>query len=324
MCWFKDGKKIEEVGLFDATEALSVGKIKLPFYQRDAVWSEERICALWDSLFRGFPLPSFLVARGSGHSREFHQSQHGISTTATEADIYYDVLDGQQRLIAINAAFTNDERRLWIDLAPTQENHPFKYKFWVNVCTKIFPFGFKVQAAGEHEFSTLTDTQLDEIWGQLQIEKNGDFKGKEFYELPLDSTFPFDAHCPVPLDSLVGLARQKQSCSEDQLCGSIREVVQKHSNAGKILKKQFKEPDEEMIRLVASGLKKLIDYRLSFQLIEFMKEDDEDDYLLYERIGRGGVQITPRQLAVSNIMHSLGKEGNDAVASGLDSNFGRK
>jgi hypothetical protein len=43
--------------------------------------------------------------------------------------------------------------------------------------------------------------------------------------------------------------------------------------------------------------------------------DLDDDHILYERIGRGGVQITPRQLAVSKLLSELGREGNDAIAS---------
>ena len=61
MDWFQKSKKIAELPLFAALQAKSEGKIILPLYQRDAVWSEGRICALWDSLLRGYPLPSFLL-----------------------------------------------------------------------------------------------------------------------------------------------------------------------------------------------------------------------------------------------------------------------
>ncbi|HEV8486651.1 MAG TPA: hypothetical protein VGV87_24105 [Blastocatellia bacterium] len=68
-----------------------------------------------------------------------------------------------------------------------------------------------------------------------------------------------------------------------------------------------------MVDRLAEALSHLREYRLAFQLIEWEAVDDDDDYTLYERIGRGGVQITPRQLAVSKLMLALGRDGNDAV-----------
>ena len=39
--------------------------IQLPSFQRDAVWDEEHVEMLWDSLLRGFPISSLLFARVS-------------------------------------------------------------------------------------------------------------------------------------------------------------------------------------------------------------------------------------------------------------------
>lgn len=34
----------------------------LPAFQRDAVWQPSQVCELWDSLLRGIPLPSLVLA----------------------------------------------------------------------------------------------------------------------------------------------------------------------------------------------------------------------------------------------------------------------
>jgi hypothetical protein len=157
-------RKIQGISLFDALQAKRNGTIKLPIYQRDAVWGEGRICALWDSLLRGFPLPSFLLIKGKGKSKNFqthHLSAHGHSTD--EQDNYYDLLDGQQRMAAIDTIEWPETKeaqdihpiRLWLDLAPGEEPHPLKFKYWIHGCTKVFPFGFKMRASGEHDFAVL-------------------------------------------------------------------------------------------------------------------------------------------------------------------------
>lgn len=124
MPWFCE-RGIEEIGLFEVYAAYPE-KLKLPLYQRNAVWSEGRICALWDSLLRGFPLPSFLLTRGSGVSRLL--GDNGVIGTVKVDEVengYFDVLDGQQRLAAIIAGIAPDPSiRLWIDLAPPNGPHP--------------------------------------------------------------------------------------------------------------------------------------------------------------------------------------------------------
>ena len=36
--------------------------LQLPSFQRDAVWDEERVELLWDSLLRGIPIGNLIVA----------------------------------------------------------------------------------------------------------------------------------------------------------------------------------------------------------------------------------------------------------------------
>ena len=42
------------------------GKVKLPAIQRGFVWRVDQIENLWDSIFRGYPIGSFLLSETDG------------------------------------------------------------------------------------------------------------------------------------------------------------------------------------------------------------------------------------------------------------------
>jgi uncharacterized protein with ParB-like and HNH nuclease domain len=72
--------------------------------QRPFVWNDERIYRLIDSLPRGFPVGAVMLWRTSGVQRFRHLPRN--------------VLDGQQRLTSLFAAFkgTYNHKRLYIDV----------------------------------------------------------------------------------------------------------------------------------------------------------------------------------------------------------------
>jgi hypothetical protein len=329
--WFENGSSIKEVPLFEALEKTAERKIRLPLYQRDAVWSEGRICALWDSLLRGFPLPSFLLVHGSGQSRSLASAQARREQIDKSIGDYFDLLDGQQRLTAIVRGVTPAENpaiRLWLDLAPPEPNkkkHPFKFKYWIHPCTNVFPFGFRMDAAGEHDFAPLPDEQIRSIWDALQRQDDPERAGKDFHEIPLAQSFPWHAKCPVPLDEAIALLRADDAAPDSAaLKDRIKRLAEQTRDRIAGYKQEWTQPDENVLESVAAGLLRLRKATLAFQLIdlESISDNDDDGYTLFERIGRGGVQISQRQLAVSNLMQTIGPEGNDAVAGFQQTRWG--
>lgn len=326
MNWFDGDSSIKEVALFDAVQKTEEKKILLPLYQRDAVWSEGRMCALWDSLLRGFPLQSFLLVEGKGDSRSFGQEKR--ESTESSKIGYFDLLDGQQRLTAIIRGVSTAEKetvRLWLDLAPPtpeEKIHPFKFKYWIHPCTNVFPFGFRMEESGEHDFAPLHDGELNNIWTALQ---RGDYAGKDFYEIPLDKSFPWHAGCPVPLDELIALVRHEHAVVDcTALANEVEGIAKKHREKIEQYHLDWKAPQENVIKSVVAALLRLKKTKLVFQLIDLESlANDEDGYTLFERIGRGGVQITQKQLAVSKLMLILGAGGNDAVAGFHKTRWGR-
>jgi hypothetical protein len=85
----------------------------LPAMQREFVWTEGQVCALFDSLMRRYPISSFLFWQVPMESRddvEAYEFLHSVNESRNRAklariygrhDITF-VLDGQQRLTALN------------------------------------------------------------------------------------------------------------------------------------------------------------------------------------------------------------------------------
>ncbi|MBI5591830.1 MAG: DUF262 domain-containing protein [Deltaproteobacteria bacterium] len=316
MEWFKD-RYVTEVPISGILDCLDEKKLRLPLYQRDAVWSVGRICALWDSLLRGFPLPSFLLVKGDGSGRALAGDKARCKVVSDDTEAYYAVLDGQQRLWAIIAGAGKDPGiRLWVDLAPPEKYHPLRFQYWLHPCTRAFPFGFRMEASGEHDFHPLHDRSFQEIWECMQRTEHA---GKEFYEIPPDTTFPWEAGCPVPLSVLLTL-----DTSSDGLNNHIDELIQTQRAISDKYGRLLREPNPEVLQKVINGLKRIGKARLTLQYIDLndLEQDEGGGYALFERIGRGGLQISPRQLAVSKLMLVLGKEGNDALASFQKSGYG--
>jgi hypothetical protein len=98
----------------DAVDNIASRKYVLPAIQREFVWSQEQICALFDSLMQGYPFGEFLFwqiePENSGQYRyydfirEYHQRNkpHCDDLGVLPDRPLTAVLDGQQRLTAFN------------------------------------------------------------------------------------------------------------------------------------------------------------------------------------------------------------------------------
>jgi hypothetical protein len=112
--------------LFGLLSQVDRDDIVLPAMQRPFVWKDDRIYRLIDSLLRGFPIGAIMLWKTSTVQR-FRRLPRDVDTetvevfnfeTATDSSNKYLVLDGQQRLTSLFAAFkgTYNHRRLFIDV----------------------------------------------------------------------------------------------------------------------------------------------------------------------------------------------------------------
>ncbi len=111
--------------LFGLLSQVERDEIVLPAMQRPFVWKEDRIFRLVDSLLRGFPIGAVMLWRTTTVQR-FRRLPRDVDNetpevfnfeTTTDTNNRYLVLDGQQRLTSLFAAFkgTYNHKRLFID-----------------------------------------------------------------------------------------------------------------------------------------------------------------------------------------------------------------
>ena len=100
--------------IFKLIEDIDSKKVILPAMQRNFVWSEEKICKLFDSLMRDYPIGTFLfwnIKKNtvkdyvfnefiSNYNEKNRDIQRGKRIQATR-DEYISVLDGQQRITSL-------------------------------------------------------------------------------------------------------------------------------------------------------------------------------------------------------------------------------
>jgi hypothetical protein len=311
-------------------ELLSKGGLRLPSFQRDAVWDEERLELLWDSLMRAMPIGNFIVARcnsilyrelqgsRSDAGQKIRRHERSSENQINSEENYQNLLiDGQQRAIGIQQGLLpwNQDRsyRLWIDVAPsnnqTRRGYAVKYPFFL--CTKALPWGVGV-----------TDSQWRKCRDQLndnhptEIE-NGDVK-KPDYQLPLGYTWPGKANLPIPFANIVecvtkslkvegDIIDQKWSAekriNKQDIKKNIENLIE-NCTASQNIKKEWEANKEQIVEWVNTHQKRIrevltrnIFFEKAFDIDCLV--DPEELGEAFNRINRLGVQLTNAELFFS-------------------------
>jgi hypothetical protein len=197
-CYF-----IEYISSFVDPVDENFNMFQLPPIQRNSVWNVAQIERLWDSIMRGYPIGSFLVAprKKGDKARDLFNGRQ----VSTDDEGYY-LLDGQQRTRAILLGFKSiDNARLWIDLNPSLkfDNSEFNdRKFMFRVLTSYQPWGMDDRnpssKLSEHTKYTLRyELRLESLRYDYQVKINTSNSNAE------NTSWPGRASLPIPFDLLV-------------------------------------------------------------------------------------------------------------------------
>lgn len=168
----------------------------LPAMQREFVWTEDQICALFDSLMRQYPISSFLYwqvpieSRDDVEAYKFLNSVKESCNRASRAhidgrrDIIF-VLDGQQRLTALSVglqgtylgrktksgkgARTTAQKKLYLDLlhdgrvpdADDETFYHFEFFEYTPIMLNRNSFWFEVRCILNEEFTSDLNDHVD-------------------------------------------------------------------------------------------------------------------------------------------------------------------
>ena len=122
--------------------------VRVPSFQRGAVWEPNQVELLWDSLLRGFPIGALVVCKHLGHiqgNKEIPDKEEGVPLFEPTT---HHLLDGQQRCNAISLGFIDPFTRdtpcqvLWLDLAGKPKAWSTR-SYWVHMTTTAHPWGYQ-------------------------------------------------------------------------------------------------------------------------------------------------------------------------------------
>ena len=77
------------------------GHVRVPTFQRGLRWGSDDVVALFDSVYRGYPIGSLLLRKGDADAAQIVIGPLAIDAPATHSGLW--VIDGQQRLTALTA-----------------------------------------------------------------------------------------------------------------------------------------------------------------------------------------------------------------------------
>src|SRR5574344_214513 len=267
-------------------------KVEIPSVQRGLVWKPIQVELLWDSIFRGFPIGSFMI------------QQDGKKNY---------LLDGQQRYNAIEIGFhdwyikeDSTKAILWIDLSPTKNQNSTR-KFWIKATTTAHPWGYH----NDDSCGCLSASERRDAMANFALNDKNIYKDK----ISFKQTWPIMCNIPFPLSIFL-------SCdysSNDNFFISLNEKITRFGKENtkwwEFVKDQYlelKKANKQVFdNAFYDALKTISEYSISFNTIttNIINKESEDNNpenlsnleVLFNRLNTGGTQITQTELSYSAI-----------------------
>jgi len=170
-------------------------EVGLPALQRGYVWNTKQVETLWDSLLRGFPIGSFLVAANGTNKKDLLDGQQRATAIAMG---YYNPWYENKNADFFSPKFKQDEIHktvpvLWLDIDPIEGSPKGEHKnfiFLPRIITQTHPWGYKLDGG------VLSLKERREAMERFNL------KGK-YPQYNLKDVHPTEAKMPVPMAFLI-------------------------------------------------------------------------------------------------------------------------
>ena len=290
---------LKEIAQWQHDSLATESTIKLPSLQRGFVWKPNQIEALWDSIFRGYPIGAILM------SIDEHENRF--------------LLDGQQRCTSIALGhinpFSDNEKSflslkdykpsIWIDLAPEKNTEGQKFVF--RCLTKSHPWGYQLK-------DNSVALSMSNRRNALAFFKPST---ESYLDLTSKDISPWDAHYPIPLSFVLEM---DLNCKENETINfelfkneliqktlTLKKIKTQHTNNEfvdfTLLKKDNFEESIKNIYIGYCNYKNLSLPEIAISA-SLLKEDDSDnnesqDPSLFVRLNSAGTRISGEELIYS-------------------------
>ncbi|WP_344785909.1 DUF262 domain-containing protein [Postechiella marina] len=281
-----------QVDLEEDSKSLK-GGIQLPTLQRGFVWQPHQMEALWDSIFRGYPIGSLLMSKDINNTKYLLDGQQRCTTIA---------LGFQNTLNSISSNVLNIKKEnipsIWIDLKPLVNNQN-GLRFAVRVLTRSHPWGYRLN---DH---TKRLSMADQRNALEYFRKKSSETSLGFSQLDIALRSPWDAHYPVPLALI--LKTDKNNLKSTLEC-SLTNIETKYGIC------DYNKIDEDWLYAIYKGVNNAKSLLLPEIVVDKSSMEEEDvnadnetgeDAVLFLRLNSSGTRISGQELIYSLIKASL-------------------
>ena len=172
---------LKEIAQWQHDSLATESTIKLPSLQRGFVWKPNQIEALWDSIFRGYPIGAILMSIDEKENRFLLDGQQRCTSIALGHINPYN--DNEKSFLSLK----DYKPSIWIDLAPKTKTEGQKFVF--RCLTKSHPWGYQLR----DNSATLSMSNRRNALTFFNPST------ESYLDLTSKDISPWDAYYPIPL-----------------------------------------------------------------------------------------------------------------------------
>ncbi|MDI5949174.1 DUF262 domain-containing protein [Flavobacterium yafengii] len=265
-------------------------KISLPSLQRGFVWKPEQIEALWDSIFRGYPIGAIMMSVDKENNRF--------------------LLDGQQRSTSIalghfNPFDNNSENFLslktykpsvWIDLNTANATETQKFTF--RCLTQSHPWGYQLKV-NSNSLSMQDRRNANTFF-------NRDEKVERYTDLKSDKINPWDSKFPIPLSFILEETTENFIDFKSSIINKTKELNIKTKHSGNEYVDFDEVVDEDLNKIFLGFLNykrlQIPEIAVNAEVLNESEnniENESQDPTLFVRLNSAGTRISGEELIYS-------------------------